>query len=109
MRHTFQIGLRRDHNGHYLTCIFFEAKGRNQAVEGTIINWGPEEPDMAKVLEHYQMMFLGYYPTDRPGPGGNNNNGREGGSGSGGGGGGWTKRSLLQRPVQRILLRGPKG
>jgi hypothetical protein len=86
---TFHIGIRVDHEGNYLTCILLKGKGGNKAVEGTIINWGPEEPDMAVVLEHYQMMFLKYHPIDRPGRGGNNNGGE---GGSGGGGGGWTKQ-----------------
>ncbi|KAL2126375.1 hypothetical protein VTI74DRAFT_1093 [Chaetomium olivicolor] len=90
-RFTFHIGLRVDHEGNYLTCILVKTSEGDLPVEGTIVNWGPEPPVLAEVLEYYQNMFLGYYPFDRPGRG-NQGGGNGGGGASGSGfGGGWRK------------------
>jgi hypothetical protein len=81
-----------------MTCILVQTRSDgDMPVEGTIVNWGPQEPVLAAVLEYYQDMFLGYYPFDRPGRAnpGNNNGGGGGGGGGGasgsGSGGGWKK------------------
>lgn len=95
-QHTFHLGFRIS-NGHYYTCILVDttrSKGA-EAIEGTVRDWGTEQPSLTDVLEYYQGHYnvQPRFPIERSNNRKDDDNGGGGGAGtSGGSGSGWTKR-----------------
>ncbi|KAH6839477.1 hypothetical protein B0I37DRAFT_332191 [Chaetomium sp. MPI-CAGE-AT-0009] len=85
---TFHVGVRFS-GGSYFTCILVQSRAGDQAVEGTIINWGTTAPNLPEVLRTYQRTYLktAAPASQTPAQDPSNNNGGGGAGGSGGGSG----------------------